>query len=85
MQYCSISYCCSEAKGVFTFNLFGWLKTNSDPFARLVQFIWTGVKAVNRTLGQTKQPNRDRLKRWFQADSDAVCLWCESKRTNYRI
>ncbi len=39
-----------------------------------------GVKAVNGPLAQTKQPDRDRLKRWvLHLDSGVVCLWCENK------
>lgn len=34
-------------------------------FPWLERFFWTGVKAVNQTLVLTKQPERDRLKRWI--------------------
>lgn len=46
----------------------------------MVRFIKASVKAVNRTL------LRNRLKRWisvcFQMKFVAVCLWCESRRSN---
>ena len=39
------------SKGAFIHNLFGSVTINSGVFARLVQFVWSGVKAVGRTRG----------------------------------
>lgn len=52
--------------GAFALYLFGSVKINSGLFAQLVRLIWSGVKAVNRTMVRTKQLNSDRLKRWDQ-------------------
>lgn len=43
----------------------------------LVWFVWAGVEAVSRTLGQTKQPVRDRLKK-EDLGSLGERFWCAS-------
>lgn len=62
------------------------VKVNSGAFAWLTRFVCAGVKTINRTLVQNKQPDQDRLNRrvlvYFQVNSGVVSLWCESKQTN---
>lgn len=44
-------------QGAFTPDLFGLVKTSSGLLAQLVHFVWAGLKAGNRTLVGTKNPD----------------------------
>lgn len=66
---------------VFTPDLFGSVKTNPGRFSWWVRFVWAGVKALDRTLMQTKQTDREKRVFLFRF----LCLWCERKQTNRRI